>query len=73
MGDVGSSSDNLVFGKNNSGGGFRNFRQGMSSNFFFVLVIVVMQIILRPFGQYNQLYHTKRQQVLSQLVQQEPL
>jgi hypothetical protein len=33
--DVGGSSGSLVFGKNNGGGGIRNFRQGMSSNFFF--------------------------------------
>ena len=33
--DVGGSSGSLVFGKNNGSGGTRNFRQGMSSNFFF--------------------------------------
>ncbi len=33
--DVGGSSGSLAFGKNNGGGGVRNFRQGMSSNFFF--------------------------------------
>ena len=32
---VGGSSGSLVFGKNNGAGGTRNFRQGMSSNFFF--------------------------------------
>jgi hypothetical protein len=35
--DVGGSSGSLVFGKNNGGGGIRNFRQGMSSNFFFCI------------------------------------
>ena len=33
--DVGGSSGHVVFGKNNAGGGIRNFKQGMSSNFFF--------------------------------------
>jgi hypothetical protein len=32
--DVGGSSGSSVFGKNNGGGGMRNFRQGMNSNFF---------------------------------------
>jgi hypothetical protein len=32
---VSGSSGSLVFGKNNGAGGIRNFRQGMSSNFFF--------------------------------------
>ena len=31
------SSGSLVFGKNNGSGGIRNFRQGMSSNFFFCI------------------------------------
>jgi len=35
--DVGGSSGSLVFGKNNGSGGTRNFRQGMSSNFFFCI------------------------------------
>jgi hypothetical protein len=35
--DVGGSSGSLVFGKNNDGGGIRNFRQGISSNFFFCI------------------------------------
>ncbi len=37
LGNVGvvGSSGSLVFGKNN-GGGMRNFRMGMSSNFFFL-------------------------------------
>ncbi len=34
---VGGSSGSLVFGKNNGSGGLRNFRQGMSSNFFFCI------------------------------------
>ena len=34
---VSGSSGSLVFGKNNGGGGTRNFRQGMSSNFFFCI------------------------------------
>ena len=34
---VGGSSGSLVFGKNNGSGGIRNFRQGMSSNFFFCI------------------------------------
>jgi hypothetical protein len=32
-----TSSGSLVFGKNNGAGGIRNFRQGMSSNFFFCI------------------------------------
>ena len=37
LGDVsvGGSSGSLVFGKNNGGGGSRQYRQGFSSNFFF--------------------------------------
>jgi len=34
---VSGSSGSLVFGKNNGAGGIRNFRQGMSSNFFFCI------------------------------------
>ena len=35
--DVGGSSGSMAFGKNNGGGGIRQFRQGYSSNFFFCL------------------------------------
>jgi hypothetical protein len=34
---VGGSSGELVFAKNNAGGGIRQFKQGISSNFFFCL------------------------------------
>ena len=35
--DVGGTSGTIVFGKNNGSGGIRNFRMGMSSNFFFCI------------------------------------
>jgi hypothetical protein len=39
LGDVsvGGSSGSMAFGKNNGGGGIRQFRQGYTSNFFFCL------------------------------------
>ncbi len=69
---VSGSSGTIGFGKT-KGAGNRNFRMGMRSKLFFVVVIVGILIIIQMHGLYNLHYHIKPRQAQLLLVQLEQL